>query len=52
MIFHKHPNPGFHDRWWAKMIQLSKKHYSQEGSTSKVVLAFRRGETFLFNKLG
>ncbi len=33
MIFHKHPNPRFHDRWWAKMIQLSRKHYSHEDVT-------------------
>jgi hypothetical protein len=33
MIYHKHSNPRFHDKSWAKMIQLSRKHYSHQDVT-------------------
>jgi len=33
MIFQKHSNPRFHDRWWAKIIQFSRKHYSHQDVT-------------------
>jgi hypothetical protein len=33
MICQKHSNPRFWDTWWAKMIQLPRKHYSHQDVT-------------------
>ncbi len=38
MICQKHSNPRFHDKWWAKMIQLLRKHYSHQDVTFHPIL--------------